>query len=130
MFTKEFWLAAAERAVKTFAQTFGALIVGNAIGIVGFDWLAALNVAGMAAVASVVTSVGSSKVGAPGPSVAGETLTAEVAAVDKAWAEYHGAYAAGPAADVPEGTPVTVEPVTYSGDTKADAAYHGLHEGQ
>ena len=74
MFTKEFWLAATERAVKTFAQTFGALIVGNAIGIVGFDWIAAANVSGMAAVASVLTSVGSSKVGGPGPSVAGETL--------------------------------------------------------
>lgn len=56
------WLkGASERAVKTFAQTFGASLAVayglGADGVAGFDWLVALQLAGVAALLSVLTSV-------------------------------------------------------------------------
>ncbi|MGQ4537925.1 holin [Dermabacteraceae bacterium P7074] len=69
---KTFWVAVAERAVKTFAQALGALIGAGGIGLFEVDWAQALSVAGMAALVSVLTSLASAKVGLPGPSLVGE----------------------------------------------------------
>lgn len=55
--TKEFWKAAAIRALKTFAQAMVAQIGAGSIGVVEFDWLGALSVAAMAAVLSIFTSL-------------------------------------------------------------------------
>jgi Putative lactococcus lactis phage r1t holin len=70
MFTSRFWKLTAERAVKTFAQTLaGVLVVGGAT-LLSANWPTALSTAGMAAVVSVLTSVGSLKIGpADSPSV-------------------------------------------------------------
>jgi hypothetical protein len=70
MFTSLFWKLTAERAVKTFAQTLaGVLVVGGAT-LLSAHWTTALATAGMAAVVSVLTSVGSLKIGTPdSPSV-------------------------------------------------------------
>jgi hypothetical protein len=57
MFSRRFILDAAERSVKTFAQTLAAALpVGS---VVGFDWKAALVTAALAAGASVLTSIAS-----------------------------------------------------------------------
>lgn len=73
IFTKPFWTAAGERAIKTFAQALVAILGSNAVGLLDANWVAALSAAGMAALLSVLTSVGSSgKAGSP--SLAGETL--------------------------------------------------------
>lgn len=69
-----FWVATAERAVKTAAQAAAAMLVAAGTGLLDTDWVAAASVAGMAAVLSVLTSVGSAGVGVPGPSLAGEVL--------------------------------------------------------
>lgn len=70
-----FWLSAVERAVKTFAQAFVALIGTQAVGILDVDWVQILSVSALAAVVSVLTSVASAEVGkSRGPSLAGETL--------------------------------------------------------
>ncbi len=63
MFTnKTFWKDTAERAIKTFAQSFVAsLAVGT--GLLDVDWLNALSIAGLATVISVFTSIGSGTVG-------------------------------------------------------------------
>ena len=54
---KEWTLAALIRAVKTFAQTFAAMItVGAAFSEI--DWLRALSVSGVAFVLSILTSLG------------------------------------------------------------------------
>ena len=54
---KEWALAALVRAIKTFAQTFGAMItVGAAFSEI--DWLRALSVSGVAFVLSILTSLG------------------------------------------------------------------------
>lgn len=72
MFTKRFWKGAFERAVKTFAQGAAALLVANATGIVDADWKAAASVAGLAAVVSILTSVGSLPLGEEGTASAVE----------------------------------------------------------
>ncbi|MCP3800207.1 holin [Allokutzneria sp. A3M-2-11 16] len=66
MWTALFWLAAFERAVKTFAQTAAATLGASTVGILDAPWTAALSVAGMAAVLSVLTSVASIKTGDTG----------------------------------------------------------------
>jgi hypothetical protein len=68
MFTLAFWKAAGERAVKTFAQSFIASLA-VAYGLEGVDWKAALSAAALATLLSVLSSVASSQIGGPGPSV-------------------------------------------------------------
>lgn len=58
MMTKSFWIDAAERAVKTFAQTVVALLTaGRAVWEV--DWPQALGVGATAAAISLLTSIAS-----------------------------------------------------------------------
>ena len=108
MFTTAFLLATLERAVKTFAQAFAALLVADGTDVLSTDWAGMASIAAMAAVASILTSVASGTNGA-GPSVGPETLTEKVAAVE-APAAASEKYVAGPAADMPEGAPVDVVP--------------------
>lgn len=76
MWTVNFWKATAERAIKTFAQTLAALLVVDPLaGFLNINWLEAAQVAGLAALVSVLTSVASDLVTpTPGPSL----TTAEV----------------------------------------------------
>jgi hypothetical protein len=71
MFTKHFWVAATERAVKTGAQTIVALLTAGATGLLEVDWLQVASVAGLAALVSILTSVGSGAV-TGGPSLVHE----------------------------------------------------------
>lgn len=57
MLSAEFWLAAGERAVKTFAQVLLGFMTTGAIGITHLPWGEMLSVATTAAVASVLTSI-------------------------------------------------------------------------
>ena len=74
MMTKRFWVAVAERAVKTFAQALAAVLGAAQVGVLDADWVGALSTAVMAAVLSALSSVASAELGAPGPSLAGERL--------------------------------------------------------
>jgi hypothetical protein len=66
MNTKIFWLKTAERALKTFCQSMGSLLVaGNAIGILQVNLKQCLWVSSIAAGASVFTSISSSNFGEP-----------------------------------------------------------------
>ena len=70
MFTRRFWTLTAERMIKTFAQTLASVLVASGVGLFSAGWAAAVSAAGMAAVVSVLTSVGSLKIGpADSPSV-------------------------------------------------------------
>ena len=69
IFTLAFWKAATERAVKTFAQALAALLVAGGTGILDTEWTAAASVAGMAAVVSLLTSIGSDVLTGNGPSL-------------------------------------------------------------
>lgn len=79
MFDKEFLEATAERAIKTFLQTLLALIGTDSMGILSVDILPSAQIAGTAALLSVLTSFASSKVGTTGPSLAGETTLKSLA---------------------------------------------------
>ena len=54
---KEFWVSALDRAIRTFAQALVGAIGTGAVGILDIDWLAALSIAAMAALLSVLTSI-------------------------------------------------------------------------
>lgn len=58
IFTLAFLKGAGERAVKTFAQTLAGLLAAGQLGILDVDWTSVLSVAGLTAVASLLTSVG------------------------------------------------------------------------
>jgi hypothetical protein len=53
----KYWQDALIRALKTFAQALIAVIGTDAIGITDVDWAAALGVAALAGVLSLLTSV-------------------------------------------------------------------------
>ena len=74
LWTRDFWEATGERAVRTFAQSLLATLSVAGVGVVDADWGQALSVAAMAAVLSVLTSVGASAVGPAGPSLSVERL--------------------------------------------------------
>ncbi|WP_079125770.1 holin [Streptomyces sp. ERV7] len=67
MFTKAFWKATAERAIRTFAQSLAAVLTAGATNLFDVDWKAALATAGLATLASVLMAIGSSGLGRPGP---------------------------------------------------------------
>jgi len=78
MWTRNFWKATAERGVKTLAQSAAALLIGDGLGLLTVDWVSVGSVAGLAAVVSVLTSVGVGAVTDGTPSVVhAETLTAD-----------------------------------------------------
>lgn len=65
MWTRHFWIRAAERAVKTFAQSGIAMITADGFDWFHVDWRGALGVAAVATVLSVLSSIVSTEVGAP-----------------------------------------------------------------
>ncbi|MFX4294112.1 holin [Streptomyces bohaiensis] len=69
-----FWRATGERAVRTFAQALAAILGAGAVDLLSVDWPGALAAAGLAAVLSVLTAVGSAGVGQHGPGVTESAL--------------------------------------------------------
>jgi hypothetical protein len=72
MFDTRFWIAATERAVKTFAQALVAVFVAG-VTVLTVDWTQAIAVAVTAAAVSLLTSVASAPFGNPGPSLVDES---------------------------------------------------------
>ena len=71
---KGFWIASAERAIKTFCQALVALFVAG-VTVLTIDWVQGLAVAATAAVVSVLTSIASYNVGPfLGPSLVDEAV--------------------------------------------------------
>ena len=63
MFTKIFLRQVAERAIKTFAQTFVALAGVSQMDWISLDWAQLAATSGIAAGLSVLTSIASDKIG-------------------------------------------------------------------
>lgn len=68
-----FWKAAAERSIKTFAQTLAAVLGAGQVGLMDAPWGSSFSVAALAAVLSLLTSVASADLHDwQGPSLATE----------------------------------------------------------
>lgn len=64
MFTRSFWLLASERALKTLAQTFLAMVAAEAVfDALTADWQTILGVSVGAALLSYATSIVSAEIG-------------------------------------------------------------------
>lgn len=77
--SRDFILDTAERAIKTFAQALIAYFGAGALDVLSADWGEALSVGAGAAVLSLLTSLGSLKLGASG------TASATGAVVTTSW---------------------------------------------
>lgn len=64
--SRAFWRAAAERAIRTFAQAFLAMAGFTAFDVLQADWAALLGVSTGAAVLSLMTSIVASEIGDKG----------------------------------------------------------------
>ena len=76
----KFWVAVAERALKTFAQTAAAILSAGVVlaTVTDVDWVYVVGASGLAAVYSVLTSIASAQVGEfAGPSLADEAVIVE-----------------------------------------------------
>jgi hypothetical protein len=73
MYDTFFLTATLERALKTFAQTFLAIVGADTASVLTASTIDAAKVAGGAAILSILTSLASSASGRSGPSLAGET---------------------------------------------------------
>ena len=69
MWSAVFWKAAGERALRTFAQTLAALLVADATGLLDAAWVPSLSASGMAALVSLLTSIGVDAYTGSGPSI-------------------------------------------------------------
>ena len=58
IWTAAFWRGATERMIKTAAQALLAVAGVGAVGIMDVDWWGALSAAALAAVLSLITSIG------------------------------------------------------------------------
>lgn len=76
--TGPFWRAASERAVKTFGQSVGALLVGDGLGVLNVDWTQTLSVSGLAVLASIASSLASGAVTDGSPSANGAEVTPQI----------------------------------------------------
>lgn len=63
MWTRTFWKQALERCIKTAAQAAAALLTANGTGLTDVNWGTVASVAGLAALASLLTSLVTSGVG-------------------------------------------------------------------
>ncbi|MFF2522420.1 holin [Streptomyces liangshanensis] len=68
MFTKAFWKATGERAVRTGAQALIATLGLDTLGVIHADWGDGLSLAGGAALLAVLTGIATSG-GTEGPGI-------------------------------------------------------------
>ena len=57
MFTKEFWLAALKRGIRTFAESILSFIGGSAIVLSDVNWIGSLSAGALGFVVSVLLAV-------------------------------------------------------------------------
>lgn len=69
LFTRAFWAATGERAIRTFAQTAASvLVIAGVSGVLDADWKGVLSASGLAAVISLLMSVAGNAATKTGPS--------------------------------------------------------------
>lgn len=78
LWTRSYWSAVAERALKTAAQALIAILAVGQTDVLAVDWQNALAVTLTAALLSVLSSIASAGIGNAGPSLADETVVPHV----------------------------------------------------
>lgn len=69
--SRAFWSAAVERTVRTGAQSAAAALIAAGTGLVDSDWIGVGSVAGMAAILSLLMSIGGNAATGHGPAIVG-----------------------------------------------------------
>lgn len=70
LWTRRFWEAAAERAIKATAWSASGALIANGTGLIDSDWIGVGSIAGMAGVLSLLGSIASdAATGGTGPSL-------------------------------------------------------------
>lgn len=77
MWTATFWQALAERAIKTACQVLAAALVADGTGLIDTQWTGLLSMAGMAALVSALTSIGTGAITDGNPAVGSREVLAE-----------------------------------------------------
>jgi Putative lactococcus lactis phage r1t holin len=73
LFSRTFWIATLERAIRSFAASLASLLTAGGAGILDTDWGEKLSVAAMATVVTVLLAIGGGTFGkGDGPSFVGE----------------------------------------------------------
>jgi hypothetical protein len=94
LFSRTFWIATVERAIRSFAASLASLLTAGGTGVLDTDWGEKFSVAAMAAVVTVLFAVGGGTIGkGNGPSFIGEE---DLAAAKPAPAQAPPMAAAGP----------------------------------
>jgi hypothetical protein len=134
LLNKQFWIATAERAIKTFVQAliaaFGVGQVSGAVGVdvAAIDWRGALSLAFSAALLSVLMSVGSGPIGAANsPSLLSVAAAGPVTAANAVVAAAAASPALAPAVAAavavdPAGAPAAAAPAAPAPAAAAPAA--------
>ena len=83
LFSRAFLLATLERAIRSFAASLASLLTASGAGILSTDWSDKFSVAGMAALVTILFSIGGGTLGkGDGPSFVGqEKLATPIPAV-------------------------------------------------
>lgn len=69
LWTKRFWEAAAERAIKATAWCAGSTLAAAGAGLIDADWVGVSSAAGMAGLLSLLGSIASDAATGDGPSI-------------------------------------------------------------
>lgn len=69
IWTKRFWEAAAERAIKAAAWCAGSTLAAAGAGLIDADWVGVASASGMAGLLSLLGSVASDAATGGGPSI-------------------------------------------------------------
>lgn len=77
LWTKAFWIAAAERAIKTAAQTALVVLGADRVDILTTDWTGVASVSAGGAVLSILSSIASDAATGNGPSAVGAEVIAD-----------------------------------------------------
>jgi hypothetical protein len=105
LFTRTFWIATAERAIRSFAASLASLLTASGTGLLETSWGEKFSVAGMAALVSVLLAIGGGTFGkGDGPSFIGEENLAKNGKREAA------APPAAPATDAPAVPPPAAPP--------------------
>ncbi|UOY03376.1 holin [Blastococcus sp. PRF04-17] len=73
LFSRKFWIATAERAIRSFAASLASLLTASGTGLLETSWGEKVSVAGMAALVSILLAIGGGTFGkGDGPSFIGE----------------------------------------------------------